>query len=92
MLPLLHPWMARLAPDFDDAHLTVLGFQGADFDLRSGLAEACSTSRAGRGGSEQATTRHRFAAASARWTGTSSTSSCRSVRTLTLSIGGPDTS
>jgi hypothetical protein len=43
--PLPHPWFARLTADLSDATTVVVGYAGADIDLRTGLRDALGGSR-----------------------------------------------
>jgi tetratricopeptide (TPR) repeat protein len=43
LAPMPAPWLERLAADLDGADVAVVGYAGADVDLRTGLAAALST-------------------------------------------------
>ena len=39
-MPLAQPWLDRLAHDLEDAQVAIVGYAGADIDLRTGLRDA----------------------------------------------------
>jgi tetratricopeptide (TPR) repeat protein len=45
LTPLADPWLVRLRRDLAGARVAIVGYAGADIDLRSGLADALSDAR-----------------------------------------------